>query len=133
MVLDLPSTLEASLRPETAGKCNIGTNTYYFDYVHANTFTNHSLRRDKTDIKNLDGADYDVDNMRPLTYRVKGKKNAEMQIGMIAEELEKCCYYACALDDNGNVYGIDYSRLAVVAIKEIQELRKRVKMLEENK
>lgn len=130
----LPGTNEAALAPNTAGTCNIGTNTYYFDYVHANTVTQHSLRKDKTDISDLSDEDYDIDKMRPIVYRIKPKKDkprGELQIGLIAEELEKCCYKACSHDENGELYGIDYSRLAVVAIKELQTLRKRVKELEE--
>lgn len=134
MKISVPGTNEASLIPNTAGTCNIGTNAYYFDYVHANTVTQHSLRKDKTDISDLSDEDYDIDKMRPIVYRIKPKKDkpkGELQIGLIAEELEQCCYKACSHDENGELYGIDYSRLAVVAIKELQTLRKRVKELEE--
>lgn len=131
MHITVPNTAEASLVPYVAGKCNIGTNTYYFDYMHANHFTTHSLRKDKTNITNLSEDDYDIDAIRPITYTLKDRENDEPQIGLIAEELEQCCYKACSHDESGKLYGIDYSRLAVVAIKELQLLRKRVKELED--
>lgn len=132
MRLGIPPTAtnEASLYPATPGTCNIGTNSYYFDYVHANTVTQHSLKKDKTDIEDLADSDYDIDSIRPISYRVKGKENAEFQIGLIAEELERCCYKACTHDEKGQLYGIDYSRLAVVAIREIQKLRNRLSSME---
>lgn len=131
MHITVPNTAEASLVPYVAGKCNIGTNTYYFDYMHANHFTTHSLRKDKSDIRDLSESDYDIDAIRPITYTLKDREGDEPQIGLIAEELEKSCYKACSHDENGELYGIDYSRLAVVAIKELQLLRKRVKDLED--
>lgn len=131
MLIDRPNTQESALRPDTAGKCNVGTNTYYFDYMHSNHFTTHSLRKDKTDIMDLSESDYDIDAIRPITYTLKDRENDEPQIGLIAEELEKSCYKACTHDEKGELYGIDYSRLAVVAIKELQLLRKRVKDLED--
>ena len=130
MLFDVPSTDEAALRPADAGKCNIGTNTYYFDYVHANHLVQHSLKKDKKKIRNLKESEYNIDAVRPVTYEVRDRDDGMRYIGLIAEELNESIPLAVAKTVDGEIFGIDYSRLAVVAIAEIQKIRKRLERLE---
>lgn len=127
----VPGTNELSLTPMTTGTCNVGTNAYYFDYMHANHFTSHSLQKDKKNILGLKESDYAFTDLRPVLYEEKRSDSGKQYLGFIAEELEKSCQYGVVYDkDTGELAGIDYSRIVVVLVKELQLAERRIEELE---
>lgn len=121
----------------TGGTGNIGVGDYYWSQVKATnlyytkTCEKTSARRYKEDIELLSDAEAgDIDDIRLITYKLKNDSSGERQMGVIAEEVEQVCPYVVGYVD-GQIEGVDYSMLSILAIKEIQKLRKRVKTLEE--
>lgn len=121
----------------TGGTGNIGVGDYYWSQVKATnlyytkTCEKTSARRYKEDIELLSDAEAgNIDDIRLITYKLKNDSSGERQMGVIAEEVETVCPYVVGYVD-GQIEGVDYSMLSILAIKEIQKLRKRVKTLEE--
>ena len=95
----------------------------------AGTVTAGSDYRIKEDIKPLQLEDYSVDNLKPVTF--KFKKDGKKSIGVIAHELHE--YFPFLVEgekDGQETQTVNYSGLIGVLIKEIQELKARVKELE---
>jgi hypothetical protein len=70
-----------------------------------------------------------VDNLRPVTYL---NKNLEKQdIGFIAHEVQEVYpFLVNGVKDGENIQSLNYIGLIGILTKEIQELKKRVKELE---
>jgi hypothetical protein len=93
------------------------------------TITAGSDYRIKEDIKPLQLEDYSVDNLNPVTF--KFKKDGKKSIGVIAHELQE--YFPFLVEgekDGEQTQTVNYNGLIGVLIKEIQELKGRVKELE---
>ena len=93
------------------------------------TITAGSDYRIKEDIKPLQLEDYSVDNLNPVTF--KFKKDGKESIGVIAHELQE--YFPFLVEgekDGEQTQTVNYNGLIGVLIKEIQELKGRVKELE---
>lgn len=90
-----------------------------------------------TDYKPTPGA---IDLLKPVTYQYKdewkklGKNNAaELQIGLIAEDTAKVLpELGITIEELGQpvVRNVDYEKLSVILLAEVQDLRKRVSELE---
>ena len=73
-----------------------------------------------------------VDNLRPVTYI--NKKSNKRDIGLIAHELqEHYPFLVSGKKDGTEMQSVNYNGLIGILIKEIQELKTRVKNLESNK
>ena len=97
--------------------------------VTANSFSATSDYRIKEDIKPLKLEEYSVDNLNPVTF--KFKKDGKESIGLIAHELQEHYPYLVEGGKDGEqTQTVNYNGLIGVLIKEIQELKKRVKELE---
>jgi hypothetical protein len=95
------------------------------------TYTSGSDYRLKEDIRSLDNT-YIVDNIRPVIYYHKEMKKQD--IGVIAHELQEHYPYLVYGEKDAEHYqGVNYNGLIGILIKEVQELKDRVKNLEENK
>jgi len=99
------------------------------NFVVSGTITSGSDYRIKEDIKPLELFEYNIDNLNPVYFKFKesGKEN----IGVIAHELQE--YYPFLVEgekDGQTTQSVNYNGLIGVLIKEIQELKKRVIMLE---
>lgn len=121
---------------ETGGYGNVGGGNYYWDQVKADKLyyvtscSKTSARRYKKNIKNLTDAEAgNIDDIRLITYQLKDSKSEKRQMGVIAEEMETVCPYVVNYID-GQPEAVDYSALSILAIKEIQKLRKRIAKLE---
>jgi phage minor structural protein len=126
-----PNTNELSLTPMQPGKCNIGTSSYYFDVVIAAHHNTVSLRRTKKNIEPLSTRDYDFDALNPVLYEEAASDSGRRFLGLIAEEVEESVPNAVTYSkEDGALDGLDYSRMVVVLIKEVQELKKRIAALE---
>jgi hypothetical protein len=88
--------------------------------------------RVKEDIFPLLLEDYSIDNLNPITFKYKTDK--KQSIGLIAHELQEDFPFLVEGEKDGEkTQTVNYIGLIGVLIKEIQELKKRVKTLEEKK
>jgi hypothetical protein len=99
--------------------------------AYAYTFTTTSDYRIKENPTPLDDT-YIVDKLNPLTYR--NKLTGKTDIGLIAHELQD--EYPCLVfgeKDAEEYQRVNYSGLIPILIKEVKELKQRVKTLEEER
>jgi hypothetical protein len=97
--------------------------------VTATLFTQSSDYRVKKDIKPLDLEEYSVDNLNPVHF--KYKDSGQESIGLIAHELQKEYPFLVEGEKDGKeTQSVNYNGLIGVLIKEIQELKNRIKILE---
>ena len=89
--------------------------------VTAVQFTTSSSKRFKTKIKKLKNGLNTVQKLNPVSFKRKGK-GGKNDIGLIAEEVEKILPQVTGKDQNGDISGLDYSRLTAVLIQAVKEL-----------
>ena len=97
--------------------------------VNAVSFNSTSDYRIKENVTPLD-TNFVVDRLNPVTYL--NKSSEKQDIGLIAHELQEI--YSCLVNgekDGENMQSVNYIGLIPILIKEVQELKKRVKALEE--
>jgi len=94
----------------------------------ATSFTSSSDYRIKEDVVTLNDK-FNIDKLRPVTYTNKNTKKQD--IGFIAHEIqEEFPYLVSGEKDGEQMQSINYIGLIGVLVKEIQELKKRVQILE---
>jgi Chaperone of endosialidase len=95
---------------------------------YALTFNSSSDYRIKEDVTELND-EFNIDKLRPVTYTNKNTKKQD--IGFIAHEIqEEFPYLVSGEKDGEQMQSINYIGLIGVLVKEIQELKKRVHILE---
>jgi hypothetical protein len=103
-------------------------NTYVTGTVYGTTFSITSDYRIKGNTQPLD-ASYNVDRLRPLHY-VNTLSNKE-DLGFLAHEVQEVYpYLVDGVKDGNKNQSLNYSGLIAVLVKEIQELKQRVSILE---
>ena len=96
--------------------------------VTATSYNSTSDYRIKKDVVTLDET-FTVDKLRPVTYN--NTKMEKQDIGLIAHELEEIYPFLVNGEKDGeNFQTVNYTGLIGILIKEIQELKERVKKLE---
>ena len=93
--------------------------------------TSVSDYRIKDGVENLDLNIYNTQKFRPVTYLNKAKNKKE--IGFIAHEVQE--YYPFLVDgekDGQQTQSLDYISIIGILVKEIQEVKERVKQLEDD-
>jgi hypothetical protein len=131
----VPGTQQLSLTPVVAGNCNIGTSAYPFDVVYARSVHQTSLRKGKKNIRQIkrgvkEGGYTSIMDFEPVMFEMDRAKGS--YLGLIAEDVEKVCPGICSYDsETGELGGIQYGSLAVVCLKELQDLVVRVEQLEQ--
>jgi hypothetical protein len=65
-----------------------------------------------------------LDFLRPISFNYKGQ--TKKTLGLIAEEVEQCYPEMCVYDADGELLTVDYSQLAILLLKEVQLLKKRI-------
>jgi Chaperone of endosialidase len=85
-----------------------------------------SSERYKTDIASVGPASAKIQQLRPVTYRLKTDPAGELQYGLIAEEVDKVYPELVVRDDAGNVEGVRYDRLAPILLSELQDQQQKV-------
>lgn len=96
--------------------------------ITAASFTTSSSKRFKTKIRKLKIGIDTINSLKPISYERKGVKN-KIEIGLIAEEVNKLIPDIVKKDDNNNPEGIDYSKLTVVLINAVKELSLEIEAL----
>ena len=97
--------------------------------VSAASFNTTSDYRIKDNIQILNES-YTVDNLRAITYY--NKKTEKQDIGLLAHEVQE--HYPCLVNgekDAEELQTVNYTGLIPILIKEIQELKKEIKLLKE--
>jgi cytoskeletal protein CcmA (bactofilin family) len=97
--------------------------------VNATSYNSPSDYRIKKDVIPLDDS-FTVDKLRPVTYN--NTKLDKQDIGLIAHELQEVYPFLVTGEKDGeNLQSVNYTGLIAILIKEVQELKERVKKLEE--
>jgi len=98
--------------------------------VNATSYNTSSDYRIKENVKILDET-FTTDNLKPVTYF--NNKTEKQDIGLIAHELQEIYPFLVTGEKDGeNLQSVNYTGLIAILIKEIQELKERVKTLEFN-
>jgi len=108
---------------------DVSGNGHFTGQVSASSFNSTSDYRIKENIQLLNEL-YTVDNLRPITYL--NKRTEKQDIGLLAHELQE--HFPCLVNgekDLENLQTINYTGLIPILIKEIQELKKEIKLLKE--
>ena len=99
--------------------------------ITANSFNANSDYRLKENIQTISGDILTVDNIRPVSYRLKS--NQKSTLGFIAHEIQEHVPTAVSGEKDGEtMQSVDYNQIIPILVKEIQELKKRVTYLEQN-
>ena len=111
---------------------NTGDDVFVFDHDGTLTVDNRLIElssiRYKTNVKSLTPALDKVLQLRPVYYtKIGGTGSTE--IGLIAEEVAEIYPELIKYDDAGQVDGINYTRIAPILIKTIQEQQELIKNL----
>jgi hypothetical protein len=108
-----------------------GTTGTFSNTVTAAAFNTASDYRVKENIQDLNLNLYNVNPLRPVNYY--NNKINKLDIGFIAHEVQE--YYPFlvnGLKDGEETQSLNYSGLIGILVKEIQELKERVKHLEDD-
>lgn len=96
------------------------------DVYLLNTISDHRV---KENVQELDDS-YTVDNLVPVTY--KNKQTQKQDIGLIAHEVQKVYPILINGEKNGEkLQSINYNGFIPILIKEIQELKRENKLINE--
>ena len=112
----------------------IGTNNWsgpntFTQTVTAIAFNVTSDYRIKDDIQTL-GEDFTIDNLKPVTYY--NNQTKKQDIGLVAHELqEEYPFLVNGEKDGENYQSVNYNGLIGILIKEIQDLKSRIALLEQ--
>jgi hypothetical protein len=108
-----------------------GTTGTFSNTVTAAAFNSTSDYRVKENIQNLNLNIYNVNPLRPVNYY--NNKLNKLDIGFIAHEVQE--YYPFLVNgvkDGEETQSLNYNGLIGILVKEIQELKQRVKQLEDD-
>lgn len=104
---------------------DIYVNREYYNYAP----TSRSSREVKHDIEDMESVGDRLDALKPVTYIFDDDETEKRRPGLIYEDTVDVMPEICT-DDESNK-GISYTELIPMLLKEIQDLRARVKTLEE--
>jgi hypothetical protein len=108
-----------------------GTTGTFTNTVTAAAFNSTSDYRIKKDVQDLNLNIYNVNPLRPVNYY--NNRLNKLDIGFIAHEVQE--YYpflVSGVKDGEETQSMSYSGLIGILVKEIQELKQRVKQLEDD-
>ena len=80
-----------------------------------------SSERYKTDVATMGSSTDKLDQLRPVTFRLKDEPQGEVRYGLIAEEVDKVYPELVIRGDNGSIEGVRYEELAPMLLNEVQQ------------
>ena len=104
---------------------------YVQDVNYSGALVQESSREIKHDIQKMPSMGERLDRLNPVTFIYDNDPEEKKRYGMIYEETEEVMPELCS--GNEGQKGINYMELVPMLLKEIQELRARVKALEERR
>ena len=84
-----------------------------------------SAERFKTDIKPMGAASGKIDQLRPVTFRLRNDAKGTTQYGLIAEEVAEVYPELAIRGSDGRISGVRYEELAPMLLNELQRQRAR--------
>ena len=99
--------------------------------VQYNTLTQKSSRDIKYDIKPIEQAGERLDELQPVSFKYYNDEKRRTHLGLIYEDTIGIMPEICTVVERDGTKAISYIELVPILLKEIQELRSRVKALEE--
>ena len=123
-----------SISPENIIYTAIGASNNYFGYgyiknIYYNTLVQNSSKDIKHNITPLPSVGDKLDRLEPVTFVYDDDKDEKVRAGLIYEDTVEVLPEICTDDESNKA--INYVELIPMLLKEIQELRARVKALEE--
>ena len=115
-------------------KGHVGTSYHWFAhaylyYVYYNTLVQNSSRDIKHDIKALPSVGDQLDKLEPVTFKYNNDPEEKTRYGLVYEDTVGVMPDICS--ENEGQKAINYTELIPMLLKEIQDLRARVKQLED--
>ncbi|MBI4091725.1 MAG: site-specific integrase [Candidatus Levybacteria bacterium] len=103
-------------------------NTTTYEVGRSNSACSASSVRFKENINDLASGLSDVLNLHPVTFTFKPEMNmgSDVQVGFIAEEVEKIIPELVSYDSQGRPSGVNYTNMTAVLTRAIQELAQRL-------
>ena len=99
-----------------------------------NDVTAFSDKRLKTDVTDIENALEKVQQMQGVYYRRNDVENAKMQVGVLAQDMEKILpEVVLTADDEMQTKSVDYGKITSVLIEAVKELSAKVEYLEGKK
>jgi Chaperone of endosialidase len=83
-----------------------------------------SAERFKTDIALMGSNTAKLEQLRPVTFKLKSEPHGAVQYGLIAEEIAKVYPELVVRDKNGRIDGVRYDELAPMLLNELQKQQK---------
>jgi len=111
------------LRIDTSGNVTINN-----DLFVEGTLTETSAKRFKENIQPLESQLENIEKLNPVSF--DWKKDGKSDIGLIAEEVKEIIPTLVSEED-GEVKGIQYTKLTAILIKAVQEQQKQINELKE--
>lgn len=103
--------------------------TIYGDTVYYSSLVQNSSKDIKHDIKDMQSVGEKLDALKPITFVYDDDTEEKTRTGLVYEDTIKVMPEICTRDESAKA--ISYVELIPVLLKEIQDLRLRVKTLEE--
>jgi len=85
-----------------------------------------SSERYKIDITTMDSSTANLQQLRPVTFRLKDNPKGPVQYGLIAEEVAKVYPELVIRDGDGKIDGVRYEELAPMLLNEVQQLHQKL-------
>lgn len=101
----------------------------YCDTLYYYNLVQQSSRYVKNNIQNMESQGDRLDRLQPVTFEYKNDRKGKRRSGLIYEDTVDVMPEICT--DNGGDRAINYVEMIPMLLKEIQDLRARVKTLEE--
>lgn len=95
--------------------------------IVADTFTQRSSRRWKSNIETLHGALDTVERLRSVSYH--SNLSGRSEIGFIAEEVGAVVPEVVSFEANGDARGIDYARMAALLVEAVKSQQAQIDAL----
>ncbi len=124
--------IKGNALPNTDNGHSLGQSGLRWSSVWAvNGVINTSDANLKTNILNSPYGLNEIMQMKPVQYNWKTNPDEDLQIGFLAQDIQKIIPEAVVVPANGDPLGMKYSELIPVLVKAIQEQQKRIDELEQ--
>ena len=125
--LDVSGNINVSGDVDISGNLHVQEDIDCSGNVYATTFNTPSDYRIKENVTQLNST-FVVDKLNPVTYL--NKKSGKQDIGLIAHELQEIYHELVNGEKDGEqLQSVNYIGLIPILIKEIQELKKEIKLV----
>jgi hypothetical protein len=100
--------------------CTLGT-------TRTQTLVETSARKHKEYITPLGTQIQNINKLNPVEFT--WKESNKKDIGLIAEEMDKIYPELVSREENGDIHGINYSKITAVLVKAVQEQQNQIEEL----